>query len=159
VELRLVREDITSQLRKLDSLIQQVNLFESEVEDRTPDVAGPGGTRVFVVHGHDGETKHEVARFLELILGERPIILHEQADMGRTIIEKFEDHVDEIGFAVILLTGDDVGNTKAAETMNPRARQNVVFEHGFFLGKLGRSRVVAIHEPGVELPGVRCGQM
>jgi predicted nucleotide-binding protein len=110
------------------------------------------GTKVFVVHGHDGEIKLEVAELLQRITGKRPVILHEQADSGRTIIEKFEDHASEAGFAVVLLTADDVGKAKGAATLNTRARQNVVLELGFFFGKLGRSRVVALYEEGVELP-------
>ena len=110
------------------------------------------GTKVFLVHGQDGDTKQQVATFLEGILGERPVILHEQPNRGRTLIEKFEDHAAEVGFAVVLLTSDDVGAAKEERTHNPRARQNVVFEHGFFVAKLGRGRVVAIHEEGVELP-------
>jgi predicted nucleotide-binding protein len=78
--------------------------------------------------------------------------LHEQPDSGRTIIEKFEDHASEAGFAVVLLTADDVGRARDETTLNPRARQNVVLELGFFIGRLGRGRVVALHEAGVELP-------
>jgi predicted nucleotide-binding protein len=145
------KEDVTRQLRKLYSITQQLDLYELEVEPVAAQVGVPG-TKVFIVHGHDGDTKQQVATFLEKILGKRPIILHEQPNRGRTIIEKFEDHAAEIGFAVVLLTADDVGAAKDEPTNKPRARQNVVFEHGFFVAKLGRSRVVAIHEEGVELP-------
>lgn len=109
--------------------------------------------RVFIVHGHDDKVKETVARFVEK-LGLEAIILHEQANRGQTIIEKFERHAD-VGFAVILLTPDDVGASKAAqaagEPLNDRARQNVVFELGYFIGKLGRPHVCALHE-GVEIP-------
>ena len=110
------------------------------------------GDKTFLVHGHDGDTKLQVAEFIERITGERPVILHEQADSGRTIIEKFEEHASEAGFAIILLTADDVGKAKGADQLNPRARQNVVLECGYFMAKLGRGRVVALHEAGVELP-------
>src|SRR5438094_3251544 len=66
-----------------------------------------GATRVFLVHGHDGAAKHEVARFCEH-LGLQPIVLHEQANEGRTIIEKFEGHAN-VDFAIVLLTTDDIG--------------------------------------------------
>ena len=116
-------------------------------------VAGsPPGTKVFIVHGHDGEVKLQVASVLERITGERPVILHEQADSGRTIIEKFEQHASQAGFAVVLLTADDQGMAKGAAAPSLRARQNVVFELGFFIGRLGRGRVVALYEYGVELP-------
>jgi predicted nucleotide-binding protein len=110
------------------------------------------GDKVFIVHGHDGDTKLQVAEFVERITGKRPVILHEQADSGRTIIEKFEEHASEAGFAIILLTADDEGKAKGATQLNPRARQNVVLEFGYFMAKLGRRRVVALHESGVELP-------
>jgi predicted nucleotide-binding protein len=105
---------------------------------------------VFVVHGHDEAMKQSVARFLEK-LDLKPIILHEQANKGRTIIEKFEAHSSEVGFAVVLLSPDDVGGPKDGE-MKPRARQNVVLELGYFIGKLGRGKVCALHTGDVELP-------
>jgi Predicted nucleotide-binding protein containing TIR-like domain len=155
VRLQEIHKDILGQMRKLGSICQQLDLFGSEVEG--DEVIGslaesPPGTKIFVVHGHDGEIKYQVVEFIQRITGARPVILHEQADSSRTIIEKFEDHASEIGFAVVLLTADDVGRAKGVETLSPRARQNVVFEFGFFIAKLGRSRVVALYEKGVELP-------
>lgn len=110
--------------------------------------------RVFVVHGHDGEAKQATARFLER-LGLEAIILHEQQDGGRTIIEKFEAYSD-VGFAIIVHTADDVGNSKKAHdkdgTLKARSRQNVVFEHGYFFGRLGRGRVVALVRGDIDIP-------
>jgi predicted nucleotide-binding protein len=150
-ELQWVHEDISRKRRQLESIRQQLGLYESEIQE-TGMVATTLGSKVFLVHGHDGETKLQVAGFLELITGNRPIILHEQADSSQTVIEKFEAHASETGFAVVLLTADDVGNAKGAKNLNPRARQNVVLELGFFFGALGRRRVVALYEEGVELP-------
>ena len=81
-------------------------------------------------------------------------ILHEQLEQGRTILEKLSDHASEAGFAVVLLTADDVGGKKGAspDSLQPRARQNVVFELGLFIGLLGRRRVCAVCEAGVEFP-------
>lgn len=106
--------------------------------------------RVFVVHGHDGELKHAVARLVEK-QGLEAIILSEQANKGKTIIEKFEENSDVSG-AICLFTADDLGRAKADPNEQPRARQNVVFEAGYFMGKLGRDRVVIIAESGLELP-------
>lgn len=112
----------------------------------------PNSRKVFVVHGHDEESKAKVARFLDK-LGLTPIILHEQPSSGRTIIEKFETYSGDIAFAVILLTPDDVGTCASqAKSLRPRARQNVVMELGYFIGRLGRSRVCALHKGDVELP-------
>jgi predicted nucleotide-binding protein len=107
------------------------------------------GRRIFVVHGHDEGARETVARFLER-LGFEPIILHEQANQGRTIIEKVEAHGD-VGFAVVLLTPDDEGCTIRG-TPQPRARQNVLLELGYFLGRLGRDRVCALKRGELEIP-------
>lgn len=104
---------------------------------------------VFVVHGHDEGAREGVARFLERI-GFEPIILHEQASQGRTVVEKVEAH-GGVGFAVVILTPDDVGGASAG-AQSPRARQNVVLELGYFIGKLGRSRVCALKKGELELP-------
>lgn len=108
-------------------------------------------SRVFVVHGRDLATKANVARFLEK-LGLEPIILHEQPSQSRTIVEKFESFSD-VGFAVVLLTADDVGKLSLGEeALHPRARQNVIFEFGYFIGKIGRDKVCALLEAGVDKP-------
>lgn len=114
--------------------------------------APPNSRKVFLVHGHDKEAKEGTARFLER-LGLQPIVLHEQPSSGRTVIEKFENYSGDIAFAVVLLTPDDVGAVAtAAKDLKPRARQNVILELGFFIGRLGRVRVCALHKGGVELP-------
>jgi predicted nucleotide-binding protein len=107
--------------------------------------------RVFVVHGRDTEVKESVARFLERLALE-PIILHEQPNSGRTVIEKFELHAD-VGFAVVLLTPDDVGGLDVTPAnLKGRARQNVILELGYFLGRLSRRRVCALYKNNVEIP-------
>lgn len=110
-------------------------------------------SKVFIVHGHDNETKERTARFIEK-LGYNAIILHEQASGGKTIIEKIESH-SNVGFAIVLYTPDDQGSVKSdAEDgqLNNRARQNVVFEHGYLIGKLGRSKVIPLVSGSIELP-------
>jgi predicted nucleotide-binding protein len=110
----------------------------------------PRQRRVFIVHGHDDAARHAVARFLEKI-GFEAIILHEQVNKGRTIIAKFREEAAKIGFAVVLMTPDDHGGKVGAET-KLRARQNVVFELGFFIGSLGPERVAALVKGTVETP-------
>lgn len=130
-------------------------LSEPEGSDMTrlKDVHRPTGSSVFLVHGRNEAVRETVARFLEH-LDLRVIILHEQPDRGRTIIEKFEDYSKDAGFAVILLTGDDRGGLKEEDpsTYPLRARQNVILELGFFLGTFGRDRVCALYEEGVDIP-------
>ena len=108
--------------------------------------------KVFIVHGHDDSAKNEMARTLEKI-GLDVIILHEQPDAGRTIIEKIEDFTD-VAFAVILYTECDIGRSKdeSVKNIHFRARQNVVFEHGYLMGKLGRKNVCAFVKGKVETP-------
>lgn len=109
--------------------------------------------RVFIVHGHDELIKTQTARFVEK-LGFEAVILHEQASKGMTIIEKIEANTD-VGFAIVLYTGDDSGNAKAevnSGKLNDRARQNVVFEHGYLIAKLTRGHVVPLVSANVELP-------
>lgn len=117
-------------------------------------VAPDSAETIFVVHGHDVAAKYEVARFLEQIKGPEVVLLEEQPDRGRTIIEKFEDHAASAGYAVVLLTGDDEARERGAEVeeLRRRARQNVILELGFFIGKLGRARVAMLYEEGVERP-------
>jgi len=111
-----------------------------------------GKPAVFVVHGHDVAARESVARLIER-LGFEAIVLGEQADAGRTIIEKFEAHAARVVFAVVMLTADDVGASKAMRhDLRPRARQNVFLELGYFAAKLDRAKVCAIHEADVEIP-------
>ncbi len=109
--------------------------------------------KAFIVHGHDEATKFKTARFLEK-LGFDAIILHEQANGGKTIIEKLE-HFTDVGFGIVLYTPDDVGEAVSKKNqLQPRARQNVVFEHGLLIGKLTRERVFPlVTDHSVELPG------
>ena len=105
--------------------------------------------KVFVVHGRDDGPREAVARFLEH-LNFKPVILHEQANQGRTVIEKVEHHSD-VGFAVVILTPDDEGALKG-EAVQSRARQNVLLELGYFIGKLTRKRVCTLKVGEVEIP-------
>lgn len=108
-------------------------------------------TKVFIVHGRESASKLEVARFIEK-MGFEPIILHEQASEGMTIIEKIEKY-SNVGFGIILYTPCDVGYIKDNEnTKMFRARQNVVFEHGYLIAKLGRNNVCALVKQEVETP-------
>ncbi len=142
---------------------QLLNTFTTILEDCqlsvTPKDIQPSnfeesrGRRVFIVHGHNSILKQQVADFLRK-LGFEAIILHEQADGGRTIIEKFLAHADKVDFAVILATGDDLGSRKTDESSAARlrARQNVILEMGFFIARLGRERVFVLRERDVEMP-------
>jgi predicted nucleotide-binding protein len=150
-KIEIFRDDVSGLIRQLASLKAQLDLYETgESEEEAARRAPARDGSIFVVHGHDGEAREAVARFLES-LGTRPVILHEEANRGQTVIEKFELHGGAAAFAVVLLTGDDEGRERGGE-LQLRGRQNVVFELGFFIGTLGRERTAILYEPGVELP-------
>lgn len=113
--------------------------------------------RIFIVHGHDQALKTDVERFIKEI-GLEPVVLHRQPDSGATVIEKFEKHSD-VGYAFILLTPDEIAYTTdqvpvedAKRKKEYRARPNVIFEFGYFVGKLGRNRVCCIYKQPASMP-------
>ena len=129
---------------------QHEDMLLANISQRTLMTRTKEYKKVFIVHGHDNALKQEVARMVEK-QGLETIILSEQANRGKTIIEKFEEHSD-VGAAICLFTGDDYGKAKDATSENLRARQNVVFEAGYFMGKLGRGNVILIASPDIEIP-------
>lgn len=111
--------------------------------------------RTFIVHGHDEVTLLSLKNYLQNTLGlPEPIVLREQRSGGRTIIEKFEDFAASVDIAFVLLTPDDIVLSDDLLTKSSRARQNVIFELGYFLGKLDRvsGKVLLLHKGHLELP-------
>jgi len=148
------QQNITRSIALLKAAQSSLNddleyLQETSEPDQPAIVSSINSRRIFVVHGHDEGARETVARFL-MQLGFEPIILHEQANRGGTVMEKIETHGD-VGFAVVLLTPDDEGCVKGG-TPEPRARQNVLLELGYFLGRLGRDKVCALKRGSVEIP-------
>ena len=144
-------KDITRPiLKECKSLLQEATPQPEATTVNKPQVP-MDKSKVFIVHGHDGEAKQAVARFVEKI-GLEAIILHEQASSGKTIIEKIEAN-SNVGFAIVLYTPCDEGRPKGEENqLKPRARQNVIFEHGYLIGKIGRKNVSALVKSDVETP-------
>lgn len=144
----------------LTSLRTAIRVLEEEIEEQSTYSSPPPGSpvpsgklelsrKVFIVHGRDDGPREAVARFLER-LGFIPIILNEQANQGRTVIEKVEAYSD-VDFAVVLLTPDDEGNL-VGEAPRYRARQNVILELGYFIGKLTRKHVCTLVAGDIEIP-------
>lgn len=138
----------------LDTLNEQLQSYDFSLIPEKIKSNAIAGNKVFIVHGHDNEAKVTIARTLGQ-LGLDAIILHEKPDEGKTIIEKLESFTSDAAYAIVLYTGCDIGRAKGkAETENKlRARQNVVFEHGLFIGSLGRKNVCALVTEDVEKPG------
>ncbi len=138
----------------IDTMLEELSLFGKQSEEikSKKEVSTGMSKKVFIVHGHDDTAKISLARFLEKLKLE-PIILHEQPNNGKTIIEKFEKHAAASCFAIVLLTPDDIGYPqKKKDDAKPRARQNVIFELGYFCGALERKNVSVLYKEGVEIP-------
>ncbi|MFL0239280.1 TIR domain-containing protein [Mycobacterium sp. SMC-17] len=142
-------EAAKTQLEVIDDLAEGEHESVIRQDDAVTDKS-----EIFIVHGRDDGAKAIVARLIANLVGREPIILHEQASSGATLIEKLERYAAVAAFAVVIATGDDVGriagNDDAAE--QPRARQNVILELGYFIALLGRQNVILLLEPGVERP-------
>jgi predicted nucleotide-binding protein len=146
------KKDIQRQISVFESIIERLSLIPTNIKDKIEIKEKKTSTnKIFIVHGHNNEIKQTVARTITKLKLE-PIILHEQIEQGRTIIEKFEKNSSDVNFAIILLTADDEGKAKIETDFKIRARQNVVFEMGYFLGKLGREKVFLLLENGVDKP-------
>lgn len=154
-EVNDFREGVQDSITRLEAILERLELIPELSETFSSKagavIASKLGSDIFLVHGHDEDAKETVARLIEK-LDLKPIILHEKPNAGRTIIEKFVDYTN-VGFAIVLMTPDDVGAPANQKNhLQPRTRQNVIFELGFFLGKLGRNRVCALYKQGVEIP-------
>lgn len=146
------RARIRESIESLQEICERLELYDEPLQSTNTTQDGFGND-VFIVHGRDDGAKETVARLVES-LGMNAIILHEQPSRGETIIEKIERCSDAAFFAIVLITPDDVGGLEgeADDERNPRPRQNVVFELGYFMGKLGRERVCALFKGDVENP-------
>lgn len=143
-----VIREVQEELKEADSSLWKTN----EERNRNNEM----NNKVFIVHGRDNAAKTEVARFLEK-LGLQPIILHEQPNQGKTLIEKIEEFTD-VSYGIAIYTPCDLGGPNEEKPdLKKRARQNVVFEHGYLLAKLGRKRVCALMRPSVEFPSDMSG--
>lgn len=137
-------------------LLKAKSLLEAIIDDMEEEKMNASNfdmTKIFIVHGHDTTFKLQIKELLSKV-GIEGIILHEQPNTGKTIIEKIEHFGKNVGAAIVLYTPDDIGKANEEPDYKKRARQNVVFESGFFMGYLGRDRVVhVITDSSMEIPG------
>jgi predicted nucleotide-binding protein len=152
-----IRKGVDDGRKRSIALLQgEVDTLKEDISFATPPATVPvpaalaPSDEIFIVHGRDSPAKTEVARLVERA-GLKAVILHEHPNQGRTIIEKFEDHGAAAGFAVVVLTPDDVGGLDK-DNLRPRARQNVIGEMFWFAAKLGRHRVCALKKTDLEMP-------
>lgn len=145
-------------LNLLSAIKEEVELFGTEKQNVSSE--NINRTKVFIVHGHDEEMKQSVARFIEK-LDLEAIILHEQPDKGRNVLDKLIQESKNASFAVVLLSPDDVGYDKNNREEHLRARQNVVLELGYFIALLGKERVCALfkNSSDFELPSDFVGNL
>lgn len=130
-------------LNLLSAIKEEIELFDTEKQSTLGEDIN--GSKVFIVHGHDEEMKQSVARFIEKFDLEA-IILHEQPDKGRNVLDKLVQESKDACFAIVLLSPDDIGYNKNDKVEHSRARQNVVLELGFFIGQLGKEKVCALYK-------------
>lgn len=166
--IKIYQREIAGKISCLESLVERMPLLPEftekqpvmETEKRKDSIMETmnrkDSHRIFIVHGHDSNLRIQVEAFVRQ-LGYDPVVLCKRPSMGGTIIEKIEREAGDAAFAIVLYTACDLGNDKDRihdiTDLNSRARQNVVFEHGYMCALLGRSRVCAVVEPGVEIPG------
>ncbi|WP_405180264.1 nucleotide-binding protein [Nocardia sp. NBC_01377] len=143
---------IKETLAILKAVKREVELT-GEVPSLPTDAKGVGGT-IFLIHGHNAALKHEVARVVSHLTGNEPVILQEEVSAGQTLIEKFEQSASQAAYAIALATADDEARVRSEpdSPLKSRARQNVIFELGFFFGAIGRKNVALLYEEGVERP-------
>lgn len=153
-EIEEYREGVHQKVRRLESLLAKLEVIEETAGPAAPspkNIPPAARKRVFIVHGRDDGIKQAAARFIEHLELE-PIILDERPGIGRTIIEKFEHNAAAVGYAIVLLTPDDIGKLDgSASEEQRRARQNVLFELGYFAGRLGRDKVCMLRKGDLEM--------
>ncbi|MBB1033150.1 nucleotide-binding protein [Dietzia sp. CQ4] len=143
--------DISEKLRVLSAVEDRLDVYALGSSNPTPEDL-PVDAPIFLVHGHDIQRRETVRRFLDTVTDRDIVVLADQANRGQDILGKLLSHAQRAVFAVVLLTPDDEGRNHGSGTTSPRARQNVVFELGLFIGLLGRDKVAALNEPSIELP-------
>lgn len=149
--LKTLTERVDSKITELESLLAKVNLMHSEVETSRTSItiqeeAIASNDTVFIIHGHDDAMKKAVQLFLTRA-NLKDIVLHEQPDKNRTVIEKLIEEGNSAAYVIALLSPDDT-----QEDGTVRARQNVVLEIGYFIGRLGREKVRLLRKGEVVIP-------
>jgi predicted nucleotide-binding protein len=153
-----IRGDVSTKMGRLSELKENLALYALEPEIQAkgasvPDTLGSKPSTVFVIHGRADTPRLEVQNLILRATSHPPVVLMDQPNQGGTIIEKLEEHLGTTaGFAVVIITGDDEGRLVNTSELQPRARQNVILELGYAMGRIGRRNVTILYEENVELP-------
>jgi predicted nucleotide-binding protein len=154
-ETDILKEFLPLEISKLESIHNRLPLWVPTAEpipQGSHTAHASHDSPIFIVHGSDTLRAESVARTVSTATGRKAIILREQPNLGRTLMEKFEQHAAEVSYAVIVLTADDKGGRADETDTRPRGRQNVILEMGYFYALIGRDRVSVLLQPGVEKP-------
>lgn len=144
--------DVEAKVEVLNSVKDRLEFYNEEngstklTNEQSSD--GP----IFVVHGHEDGKREVVRRFLETVTTRKVVILADEPNQGHDLLGKLLNSAESAGFAVVLLTPDDIGRSRTDDIESSRARQNVIFELGMFIGILGRTRVAALKFDAIEIP-------
>jgi len=147
-------------LPNLESLITKISKFPEMVSSDSEvgkaglpkvDVSAPSGNKVFIVHRHDEANLYKLRDLLKERYKLKCIVMKWKPGMGRTLIEKFEQEAQDAGFAFIIMTPDDLIKIPGKEEEYSQARPNVIFEVGWFYGRLGRNRVCILFKKGTKI--------
>lgn len=154
VTLDGIHKDVDTKVSRLQELLTVIDEYElaDDVANPTPAASTPAGGEVFVIHGRDEKTRVELELLILKSTGTSAIVLSDQPNRGATVIEKFESAFTPASFAIAIMSADDQGGLMGSDPLQPRARQNVLLELGYAMGKLGRSRTAVLYDPAVDLP-------
>lgn len=169
-EIGDLHRDIQTHVRRLEAILESLPYFDAPPDPpEETRSTGPAvrADKIFIVHGRGG-LEHQVAHWVGQVTGLRTTLLSEEAHRGRTILEKFLAHSEFARFAIVIMTGDDHGSNRmpmdspeqrdgALAALQPRARQNVVLELGFYFGRLGRENVAVLADEAIEVPSDLAG--
>jgi predicted nucleotide-binding protein len=151
IKLKFLRQELQSEISKLQSIHGRLHVWAPETATMPSKQVSPDSP-IFIVHGSDTLRAESLARTVDNATGRKTIILREEPHLGRTLMEKFEQHAAETSYAIIVLTADDKGCRADETDTRPRGRQNVILEMGYFYALLGRDRVSVLLQPAVEKP-------
>jgi predicted nucleotide-binding protein len=109
----------------------------------------PATNDVFVIHGRDETNQLRLSKLIREDFRLMPIVLLDKPGRSAPTIDKFEHHAQTCSYAIALFTADDRVTTKTGEEYW-QPRPNVIFETGWFVGRLGKERVLILLQEGVK---------